>query len=171
LTFSGIIFILAKEIPNKNAMRLLIALLGIPFPPAISAPSPVIPVVESVQGHSLETRFAGEHLVLLGSGKTLTLGRNKKSGVWRLPARQAEEMWVARVDRGTAPMRLHPQRFQRQLRELLADYPEVHGALTDQRVTYQRLDRFIPALDEHLARVREVRFERRAIQLDRIIQP
>ena len=110
----------------------------------------------------LELVFSGTHLKLYTTGVQLNVGRNRKAGIWRVPARKVTEMWVQR--KGEASLiPLHPHRFQRQLTELLPDYPEVHNYVANKEFLYKNLAKEIKQLDSHLEKVLEVRKEKQSV--------
>jgi|GEM_PF-5334905 len=112
--------------------------------------------------NDLEVVFEGDYFILYSSGNRIRTGRNRKSGVWNTPARKATEMWVRRAGKEEV-IRLHPYHFQRQLLQLLPDYPEVHGFIQDPSFDYRELEELIPELDQHLLRVEEIREDKHQI--------
>ena len=112
-----------------------------------TTPTELTPVVE------------GPYLSLYTSGRLLRQNRHSKSRVWNTPARKVMEMWVKR--RGGAELiRLDPKAYRRQLVELLADFPEVHGAIRHRSFTYKNLSREASNLNRYISRVIAIRKER-----------
>ena len=128
-----------------------------PFPqahaPVSRALSPDAPPV------ALRPVFEGPYLSLYSSGRLLRQDRHRKSGVWDTPARKVLEMWVKRTG-DTELIRLDPGDFRRQLVELLADYPEIHGAIRQRSFTYKNLSEEVPNLNDHIDKVIHIRKER-----------
>lgn len=107
----------------------------------------------------LKPVFEGPHLSLYTSGRLLRQDRHPKSGVWNTPARKVLEMWVKRTG-DSELIRLDPETFRRQLVELLADYPEIHGAIRQRSFTYKNLSKEAPNLNAHIDKVITIRKER-----------
>lgn len=116
---------------------------------SLSGPSPV----------TLKPVFEGPHLSLYTSGRLLRQNRHPKSGVWNTPARKVLEMWVKKTG-NTEVIRLGQDSFRRQLVELLADYPEIHGAIRHHSFTYKNLSEGVPNLNDHIDKVIHIRKER-----------
>ncbi|MCB0559234.1 MAG: hypothetical protein H6573_23485 [Lewinellaceae bacterium] len=101
----------------------------------------------------------GPYLSLYTSGRWLRQNRHPKSGVWNTPARKVLEMWVKRTG-DIELVRLDPKTYRRQLVKLLADFPEVHGAIRHRSFTYKSLSTKAPGLNRHINKVIIIRKER-----------
>ena len=108
---------------------------------------------------TLNPVFKGPYLSLYTSGRMLRQSRHPKSGVWNTPARKVKEMWARRAGDGEM-VRLGPPTFRRQLVEMLADFPEVHGAILHRSFTYKNLTEEIPNLNRHIRKVIIIRREK-----------
>ena len=129
---------------------------------------PASPLVRPKPGKTtpieLECIAEGPYLSLYTSGRLLRQNRYSKSGVWNTPARKLTEMWVKRKG---APelIRLGHKTYRRQLVELLADFPEIHGAIRHRSFTYKKLAEEVPSLNDHIRKVISIRKERGNFQV------
>lgn len=131
--------------------------------PCLALSMPQIQRAGSPSGSSpatLDLVFEGPHLSLYTSGRLLRQDRHPKSGVWNTPARKVLEMWVKRTG-DEQIVRLAPESFRSQLLGLLADFPEIHGAIHHRSFTYKNLSGEIPKLNAHISKVIDMRKERR----------
>ena len=108
---------------------------------------------------ALKPVFEGAYLSFYTSGRLLRQHRHPKSSVWNVPSRKVAEMWVKRTN-DTELIRLDPGSFRTQLVDLLADVPEVHGAIRHRSFTYKSLPQQARELDHHISKVITIRRER-----------
>ena len=104
------------------------------------------------QTTKLELVYEGPHLSLYTSGQLIKQHKHSKSGIWNVPSRKLQEMWVKKSE-AESLIRLEPKIYRYQLIDLVPDFPEIHEAILDREFSYKDLPNKIREFNDHIARV------------------